>query len=476
MRNGTIQRMAVLAVLLVTAAAVQAADCVSKTQSIATRGFQPNRVAGPVAWSGSVLAVAKTETGPLKALYVGLYNNQLDQVSSDLRIADASLDGPISILWTGHEFGVFYQSPDRRIRLQLVSEAGNPLGGAVVITPNHGIFNDDEFEVVWDPTRQAYAMVRVLTQSGDKGLWLILLERDGRTRADRRIELFPGKPAQPRIAVTDHGVIGIFYAHAITGSLTMVTITPDDALQPSTPLASSAGRAIDVYSLNNLFGIVRRVDIPANRTEIRWLVVNEAGATITSDRQLVVSRGADVAPVALGGHDDEWALSFTDSPLGFDLDRGDLRLLRFTTSGGVIDNTIFASNASFSFLAGTDPFVWTGASYVSSAELFINPIEGSDSYLLSHCPLQATVERSLPVVRLYQPVTFTSTVQGGSGPFRYDWDFGDRSFGVGAPISHTYQHTGTYTAILTVTDAAGGRSITAINVRVTLPKPRAVRH
>ena len=473
--TGTLRRTAVMAVLLITAAAVHAADCVTKTQLIATRGFHPNRVAGPIAWNGSALAVTKTETGAAKAVYVGLYNDQLDPIVSDLRIAESSLGGPDSVFWTGNEFGVFYQGTDRRIRLQLLSAAGNPLGGEI-ITPNHGVFPDDEFEVTWDPTRQAYVMIRTITQGGDKGMWLILLERDGRTRADRRVELFPAKPAQPRIAVTSRGVIGLFYTHAITGSYTLLPIGKDDALQPSVPVAPNAGRAVDVATLNNLFGIVRRTDLPANRTELRWLVLDEAGAVVTGDRQLVVSRGADVSPIALGGHDQEWALSYADSPLGFDLDRGEMRLTRFTTSGGQISNTLFTNDFSRTFVIGSDPFVWTGASYVTSAELFVNANEGSDSYLISHCPIQASVTSSLPVIRLYQPVTFTPSIQGGTGPFRYDWDFGDRSSGLGAPISHTYQHTGTYTAILTVTDAAGGKSITAITVRVTLEKSRAVRH
>jgi hypothetical protein len=480
--TGILRRTAVMAVLLITAAAVHAADCVTKTELIATRGFHPNRVAGPIAWNSFALAVTKTETGAAKAIYVGMYTDGLfrfdpvNHLPVDVRIAESSLDGPISVFWTGNEFGVFYQSPDRRIRLQLVSGNGEPIGGSAIITPNHGVFPEDEFEVTWDPTRQAYAMIRTITQGGDKGMWLILLERDGRTRADRRVELFPGKPAQPRIAVTSRGVIGMFYTHAITGSYTMLPIGKDDALQPSVPVASTAGRAVDVATLNNLFGIVRRTDLPANRTEIRWLVLDEAGAVVTGDRQLAVSRGADVSPIALGGHDQEWALSYADSPLGFDLDRGEMRLLRFTTSGGQISNTLFTNDFSRTFVIGSDPFVWTGASYVTSAELFVNPNEGSDSYLISHCPIQASVTSSLPVVRLYQPVTFTPTIQGGTGPFRYDWDFGDRSSGLGAPVSHTYQHTGTYTAVLTVTDAAGGKSITAITVRVTLPKSRAVRH
>jgi hypothetical protein len=468
--------MAILAIMLVTAAAVQAADCVSKTQLIATRGFHPNRVAGPVAWNGSVLAVGTTQTGTAKAVYLRLYNDQLDPVSEDILIADASFNGPISILWTGTEFAVFYQSPDRKIRLQLIAANGSPVSGSTVITANHSVFADDEFEVVWDPTRDAFAMVRTITQGGDNGLWFILIGRDGRTRADRRIELFPKKPAQPRIAVTNSGIVGIFYVHALTDALTLLRIDAADVLQASVPVASAAGRNIDVYSRNNLFGVVRELDIPANRTEIRWLVLDDQGDQVVGDRRLVVSSGADVSPIALGGNDEEWALSYADSPLGFDLDRGDYRLMRFTTAGGQISNTFFSTESSRSNVLGSDPFVWTGASYVTSAEFFVSVGEGSDSYLISHCPIKAAVTSTLTIVRVFYPITFTPSVQGGKGPFRFDWDFGDRSSGVGAPATHIYQHTGLYTVILTVTDAAGGQSITTINVQVTTPKTRAVRH
>lgn len=472
----SMRRLVVLAALLVTAAAAQAADCVTKTQLIATRGFNPNRVAGPVAWDGNRLGVASTETGSAKAIYFTLYDDELNPVSPDIKIADTSLDGPVTLIWNGLEYGLFYQTTTRGIRLQLISRDGDLLSGPATITPNHLNFSEDEFHVVWDPSRNAYVMARTVTQGGDKGLWLIQLGRDGRLRNEIEVELFPARPALPRVTVTESGMIGLFYIHGLTNVLSLLRLDPTETLQQAIPVASKAGRNILVHSRNNLFGVVRRIDIPDSRTEIRWIVLDENGSTVVGDRQLVAPRGVDVAPAGLGGNEDEWALSYVDSIGGFDVDRGELRLRRFTTAGGTISDTHFANDTLRANAIPTHGLVWTGASYVTAGRFFVDIIQGSDSYLISHCPLAATAFVDLPIVRRYHDVTFTTTVTGGIPPYRYQWDFGDRNFATGPTVKHAYQHTGEYTATVVVTDAAGARSIFSVGIRVVESKKRAVRH
>jgi|GEM_PF-1686526 len=87
----------------------------------------------------------------------------------------------------------------------------------------------------------------------------------------------------------------------------------------------------------------------------------------------------------------------------------------------------------------------------------------------------ATGTTSLPIIVTTKPplASFTATPTSGDAPLTvyfdgsassdpdagggiisYDWDFGDGNSGSGAMISHTYQLAGTYTATLTVTDAA----------------------
>lgn len=52
-------------------------------------------------------------------------------------------------------------------------------------------------------------------------------------------------------------------------------------------------------------------------------------------------------------------------------------------------------------------------------------------------------------------VNFDASASTGSEPLTLDWDFGDGATDVGVAPSHTYASTGTYTVILTVTDAIG---------------------
>src|SRR5207237_8557566 len=53
-------------------------------------------------------------------------------------------------------------------------------------------------------------------------------------------------------------------------------------------------------------------------------------------------------------------------------------------------------------------------------------------------------------------VSFSGTASGGAAPLGYRWDFGDGGSASGTLTpSHTYADHGSYTATLTVTDAAG---------------------
>jgi len=54
-------------------------------------------------------------------------------------------------------------------------------------------------------------------------------------------------------------------------------------------------------------------------------------------------------------------------------------------------------------------------------------------------------------------VAFTGTPSGGSTPYTYAWAFGDGTSSTAQSPSHTYAAAGTYSAILTVTDALGAK-------------------
>ncbi len=68
-------------------------------------------------------------------------------------------------------------------------------------------------------------------------------------------------------------------------------------------------------------------------------------------------------------------------------------------------------------------------------------------------------------------VEFTTTVTDPEGdePFTYAWDFGDGATSTEANPAHTYAATGTYTAKVTVTDAAGRAKAASVPVVATIP-------
>jgi len=50
-------------------------------------------------------------------------------------------------------------------------------------------------------------------------------------------------------------------------------------------------------------------------------------------------------------------------------------------------------------------------------------------------------------------IIFVASATGGVQPYNYSWSFGDSTIGSGSPVSHIYLSDGSYTVILTVTDA-----------------------
>ncbi len=60
-----------------------------------------------------------------------------------------------------------------------------------------------------------------------------------------------------------------------------------------------------------------------------------------------------------------------------------------------------------------------------------------------------------------------------TGIVAYSWDFGDNSQGSGVTATHTYANAGTYTAKLTVQDAAGNTATITVIIVVQASKPVA---
>jgi hypothetical protein len=68
------------------------------------------------------------------------------------------------------------------------------------------------------------------------------------------------------------------------------------------------------------------------------------------------------------------------------------------------------------------------------------------------------------------PVTLDAdSSTDNSGIASYSWDFGDGTTGTGRTVTHTYTDSGTYTATLSVQDAAGNTAISSVTLTVESP-------
>lgn len=63
-------------------------------------------------------------------------------------------------------------------------------------------------------------------------------------------------------------------------------------------------------------------------------------------------------------------------------------------------------------------------------------------------------------------VTFTGSATLGDAPLSYSWNFGDGASAAGQTAQNTYQNSGSYNAVLTVTDADGDTSSSGVTITV----------
>ncbi|WP_300028066.1 PKD domain-containing protein, partial [uncultured Maribacter sp.] len=59
-----------------------------------------------------------------------------------------------------------------------------------------------------------------------------------------------------------------------------------------------------------------------------------------------------------------------------------------------------------------------------------------------------------------------SSSSDDNGIVSYEWDFGDGDTGSGVQLSHVYTSSGTYNAVLTVTDSSGQTATDTLEITV----------
>lgn len=90
-------------------------------------------------------------------------------------------------------------------------------------------------------------------------------------------------------------------------------------------------------------------------------------------------------------------------------------------------------------------------------------------------PLTASLTTSGSQGTAPYSVTFTVAVAGGEAPYLVSWDFGDGSTAGGSLSEiHTYTRAGSYTVLVSVTDALGVRAETSTVIVVHAPAPPSV--
>ncbi len=84
-----------------------------------------------------------------------------------------------------------------------------------------------------------------------------------------------------------------------------------------------------------------------------------------------------------------------------------------------------------------------GVTTAASVTITVNPLPGVDFNFGPAKPMAG------------EPVNFTTATTGGSGPFGFNWKYGDGGSGSGNPASHSFAAAGTFNVTVTVTDVVG---------------------
>jgi hypothetical protein len=449
-------RAAAATVLLIGGVAAHAQDCVSQSVSVAQPFTVPNRAAGPVAYTGSIIGMAKGATDGSNAIYFATYDRNLNQLTDDRLVASQSSERAYKLFWTGTEFGIFYRTPGSQFVLQRASANGDLIGGPLVVSP-HAAADDQEFDITWDPFRHLYLMALSIRTGFDPGLHLIGIGTDGSIAIDQLVSFFVGDRPAPRIAVTSAGIIGIVWGYPDTATatgLSFVTLDATNAPRPYVQVAT-AGTTARIATDDTSFAVAFNALKAGGGSEIHWTRVSAAtGEVVAPESLLLTGKGLDAAPVWLLWNPlrHEWAMSYLDAIIGFGVFPPEYRLHRFLVDGTTLGDSLFSEDPVKSIFSSPYPFVPAGLGYIATTERNLSRSDGSESYLISNCPLAAIITASrTPAVGV--PVGFGAAITGGNQPLTYFWDFGDATFSSQPNPQHTFVQPGSYDVTLSVTDA-----------------------
>ena len=473
-------RAAAVAVVLAVVAVAARADCNAIIRPISEPNQFPNRVAGPFATNGSVVMVAKLDNAnSQRAIYVSTYDEpSLGPLTFDRQIVPTSLNGPIALLRGVTDFALFYQRNDFNIVMQRLSDQGEPIGNPIVLAPSQA-FTQQEIEVIYDPFRRAYVMIRTVPQ---QGLWLTIINTDGSLAMNQQVSPFIGTPTSPRVAAMPNGTLGIVWVMTtpVVDQLHFMAIRPDNSLifssvQPISP----RGRMPLIAANASTFLIITRHETVTGESTLHSIRMSPAGTFLERETPFLAPHGLDIASTALVWNPDlaEWAMAYVDYSGASGTGYAESRLLRFTDDGRPRSDSVFAPELASGFLLQlVDELVWSNEGYLGTGEFTLVPVQGSASSLMRHCPLLAHPRPVLRNQLLGSTVTFSAFATGGIPNHDFRWDFGDFSGVVtGSTVSHRFQRTGVHTITVTVTDRGGSTNQQSFQVNIVEPRRRPSR-
>ena len=467
-------------IFLLTAAGMRA-QCVPTARTITTIGNVPSLVAGPIATSGTVLGLAKSDiTTGTPAVFFATFNSSLNPLTPDRQIADSSANGAVALVSNGSEFALFYQAQNLTMMMQRIDAIGNPIG-AVIPIANHIWNAGDEFDVAYSPARNVYGIARTVTLGSDRGLYVTIISTTGTVISDTLVSFFFSPPASPRLTPLPDGSFAMVWKRTGSDSQSLVfsIVAPSGSLKSNTVsernvsdarIASDGSTILIIYSSAVTGG-----------TELRYAQFDLSASTTTADSPFITGTGSDILPLQLQWNPalSEWTLTYIDAAFGFSTFT-ETRLRRFPSpTTGTPSDTLLSPDPVHSRLTAPYPLVFLNGGYIGSIQTITSRSLGSESYLVKLCPFFVTAAANPAVNHGFTPITFTANPSGGTPAYTFNWEFGDNDSGQGQVVQHIYRTPGTYVATLTARDAAGATVILKVPVQIIATTPgrqRAVKH
>ena len=150
-----------------------------------------------------------------------------------------------------------------------------------------------------------------------------------------------------------------------------------------------------------------------------------------------------------------FTVGFAYSPAGPEADQP--VTFTATQSGGVGNvsfSWVFGDNSSSTENPTSHTYTTSGSFMVSVTATDADGVSTTSTQTVNVvASLGASLSFSPPSPHAGDNIIFVASATGGVQPYNYSWSFGDSTTGSGSPVSHIYQSDGSYTVILTVTDA-----------------------